>query len=184
VTEVAARVGEVRTRKAAFATEASAHMPTAEASAHVTAAQATTAYMTAAEATAHVAAAEPATVSATATAATARKCISGQSPCESRSHSQNNHGFAYHLTAPSTRLRVRSTGFITRILCAALPLRCILQCNYLTGGDFMGIAPIGLVLSKIAATVDFFLRGRCRRVVQTGWKSSISCLYRRLCFKP
>jgi hypothetical protein len=99
VTEVAARVGNVRTRKAAPATEASAHV-------------------TPAEATAHVAAAEPATVSTTATAA--RKCISGQSPCESRSHSQNNHDFAHHLTAPSTRLRVRSTGFMIRILCAAL----------------------------------------------------------------
>jgi hypothetical protein len=79
--------------------------------------------MAAAEATAHVAAAaEPASVSATAATATApaRKCISGQSPCESRSHSQNNHDFAYHLTAPSTRLRVRSTGFMIRILCAAL----------------------------------------------------------------
>jgi hypothetical protein len=138
--------------------------------------------MTAAEATAHVAAAEPATVSTTATAATARKCINGQSPCESRSHSKNNHDFPYHLTAPSTRLRVRSTGFKIRILCAAL--RCILQCNYLTGDDFMGIAPIGLVLSKIAVTVAFFLRGRCRRVVQTGWKSSITCLYRRPYFKP
>jgi hypothetical protein len=46
------------------------------------------------------AAAEPTTVSTTATAATAataaRKCISGQSPCENRSHSQNNHGFAHH----------------------------------------------------------------------------------------
>jgi hypothetical protein len=54
--------------------------------------------MAAAEATAHVAAAaEPATVPTTATAATpARKCISGQSPCENRSHSQNNHGFAHH----------------------------------------------------------------------------------------
>jgi hypothetical protein len=40
------------------------------------------------------AAAEPTTVSTTATAA--RKCISGQSPCENRSHSQNNHGFAHH----------------------------------------------------------------------------------------
>jgi hypothetical protein len=78
--------------------------------------------MAAAEATAHVAAAaEPATVSTTATAATpARKCISGQSPCENRSHSQNNHDFACHLTAPSTRLRVHSTGFMIRILCAAL----------------------------------------------------------------
>jgi hypothetical protein len=38
VTEVAARPGKVRTGKAAPATEASAHMPTAEASAHVTAA--------------------------------------------------------------------------------------------------------------------------------------------------
>jgi hypothetical protein len=139
--------------------------------------------MAAAEATAHVAAAaEPATVS-TATAATpARKCISGQSPCESRSHSQNDHDFAYHLTAPSTRLRVRSTGFMIRILCAAL--RRIMQCNHLTGDDFMGIAPIGLVLSKIAVTVAFVLRGRCRRAVQTGWKSSIICLYRRLYFKP
>jgi hypothetical protein len=145
-----------------------------------------TAHVAAAEATAHMAAAaEPAAVSTTATAATAataRKCISGQPPCESRSHSQNNHDFAYHLTAPSTRLRVRSTGFIIRILCAAL--RCILQCNYLTGDDFMGIAPIGLVLSKIAVTVPFFLRGRCRRVVQTGWKSFTTCLYRRLYFKP
>jgi hypothetical protein len=67
------------------------------------------------------AAAEPTTVSTTATAATpARKCISGQSPCENRSHSQNNHDFACHLTAPSTRLRVRSTGFMIHILCAAL----------------------------------------------------------------
>jgi hypothetical protein len=86
VPETAARSGKVRTRKAAPATEASAHMPTAEASAHVTTA----------EATAHMAAAEPTTVSTTATAATARKCISGQSPCENRSHSQNNHGFAHH----------------------------------------------------------------------------------------
>jgi hypothetical protein len=81
--------------------------------------------MAAAEATAHVAAAaEPATVPTTATAATAatpaRKCISGQSPCENRSHSQNNHDFACHLTALSTRLRVHSTGFMIRILCAAL----------------------------------------------------------------
>jgi hypothetical protein len=53
--------------------------------------------MPTAEASAHVTAAEPTTVSTTATAATAaRKCISGQSPCENRSHSQNNHGFAHH----------------------------------------------------------------------------------------
>jgi hypothetical protein len=69
------------------------------------AAEATTHVAAAAEATTHVAAAEPATVSTAATPA--RKCISGQSSCESRSHRQNNHDFAYHLTAPSTRLRVR-----------------------------------------------------------------------------
>jgi hypothetical protein len=94
VPETAARSGKVRTRKAAPATEASAHMPTAEASAHMPTAEAS-AHVTAAEPTAHMAAAaEPTTVSTTATAA--RKCISGQSPCENRSHSQNNHGFAHH----------------------------------------------------------------------------------------
>jgi hypothetical protein len=56
----------------------------------------------------------------TAASTATRKRISGQSPCEGRSHSQNNHDFAYHLTAPSTRLRVRSTGFMIRILCATL----------------------------------------------------------------
>jgi hypothetical protein len=39
VPETAARSGKVRTRKAAPATEASAHMPTGEASAHVTTAE-------------------------------------------------------------------------------------------------------------------------------------------------
>jgi hypothetical protein len=34
-----------------------------------------------------------------------------------------------------------------------------MQCNHLTGDDFMGIAPIGLVLSKIAVTVAFFFEG-------------------------
>jgi hypothetical protein len=125
----------MRTGKAAPATEASAHMPATEASAH----------MPTAEATAHVPAAEPATVSTTATAP-ARKCISGQSPCESRSHSQNNHDFAYHLTAPSTRLRVRSTGIDSHSLRCSAPHQCIME----TGNDFMGIAPIGVVLSKIA----------------------------------
>jgi hypothetical protein len=134
VTEVAARVGKVRTRKAAPANEASAHTPTAKASAHVTAAKAT-AYMAAAEATAHVAAAaaEPATVSTTASATAttpARKCISGQSPCESRSHSQNNHGFAYHLTAPSTRLRVHRFHNSHSSRCSAfLRLLCAASCN-------------------------------------------------------
>jgi hypothetical protein len=31
-----------------------------------------------------------------------------------------------------------------------------MQCNHLTGDDFMGIAPIEPVLSKIAVTVAFF----------------------------
>jgi hypothetical protein len=34
-----------------------------------------------------------------------------------------------------------------------------MQCNHLTGDDFMGIAPIELVLSKIAVTVAFFFEG-------------------------
>jgi hypothetical protein len=91
VTEVAARPGKVRTRKAAPAREATAHMATTEATAH----------MPTTEATSHMtAAAEPAAVStATATVSTAtaaRKRVSGQSPGESGRHSHNNHGFAYH----------------------------------------------------------------------------------------
>jgi hypothetical protein len=86
VTEVAARPGKVRTRKAAPVPECTAHMATTEG----------TADMPAAEATTHMAAAaEPATVSTTATTP-AGKRISAQSPCESRSHSHNNHGFAHH----------------------------------------------------------------------------------------
>jgi hypothetical protein len=91
VPEVAARPGHVRTREAAAATEAT-YMAATEATAHMAATEAT-AHMAAAEATAHMAAAaEPATVS-TATA-TARKRVSGQSPSESGSHSQNDHGLA------------------------------------------------------------------------------------------
>jgi hypothetical protein len=77
VPEVAARSGKVRTRKAAAATEATAHIAATEAAAHM------------------AAAAEPATVStATATATATRKRVGGQSPGESGSHSQNNHAFA------------------------------------------------------------------------------------------
>jgi hypothetical protein len=94
VPEVAAGPGHVRTREAAAATEATAHMAAAEATAHMAAAEAT-AHMAAAEATAHMAAAaEPATVSTATAPATARKRVSGQSPSESGSHSQNDHGLA------------------------------------------------------------------------------------------
>jgi hypothetical protein len=68
--EVAARPGKVRTPKAAAATESTAHL---------------------------AAAAEPATVSTPApmsTATATRKRVSGQSPGESGSHSQNNHALA------------------------------------------------------------------------------------------
>src|SRR3982075_715900 len=99
VTEVAASPGKVRTRKAAAATGPTPPMAATESTAHMAATE-STAHMAAAESAAHMtAAAEPATVSTPATMSTAastttaaRKRISGQSPSESGSHSQNNHG--------------------------------------------------------------------------------------------
>jgi hypothetical protein len=94
VPEVAARPGQVRTRKAAAATESTGHVAATESTAHMAAAE-PAAHMTATEPAAHMAAtAEAATVSTPATATATRKRVSGQSPGKSSSHSQNDHGLA------------------------------------------------------------------------------------------
>jgi hypothetical protein len=81
VAEAAARLGKVLTRKTATESPATAEMAPAKAAAHVSAAE-----------PAHVsAAAETPTVS-TPTSPAARKRVSGQSPGESGSRSQDDHG--------------------------------------------------------------------------------------------
>jgi hypothetical protein len=60
-----------------------------------------------------------------------RNRVSGQPPGESTSRSQNNHGLAQHLDLLLRRVSSHSL-------------------NHRTGSDFMGIASIGAILSKIA----------------------------------
>jgi hypothetical protein len=80
VAEAAARLGKVLTRKTATESPATAEMAPAKAAAHVSAAE-----------PAHVSAAAETSAVSTATSA-ARERVSGQSPGESGSHSENDHG--------------------------------------------------------------------------------------------
>jgi hypothetical protein len=80
--DVAARLG-MQTRKAATESHATTgEMASAKAAAH----------MSAAEPAAHMTAAEPAPVSTSTSPAAARKRVGGQSPGESGSRQQHNHG--------------------------------------------------------------------------------------------
>jgi hypothetical protein len=80
--DVAARLG-MQTRKAATESHATTgEMASAKAAAH----------MSAAEPAAHMSAAEPAPVSTSTSPAAARKRVGGQSPGESGSRQQHNHG--------------------------------------------------------------------------------------------
>jgi hypothetical protein len=90
--EVAARLG-MQTRKAATESRATTgEMASTKAAAHMSAAEAA-AHMTAAEPAAHVTAtAEPAPVSTSTSPAAARKRVGGQSPGESGSRQQHDHG--------------------------------------------------------------------------------------------
>jgi hypothetical protein len=80
VAEAAARLGKVLTRKTATESPATTEMAPAKAAAHVSAAE-----------PAHVSAAAETSAVSTATSA-ARERVSGQSPGESGSHSENDHG--------------------------------------------------------------------------------------------
>jgi hypothetical protein len=80
VAEAAARLGKVLTRKTATESPAAAEMAPAKAAAHVSAAK-----------PAHVSAAAETSAVSTAPSA-ARERVSGQSPGESGSHSENDHG--------------------------------------------------------------------------------------------
>ena len=96
--EVAAHLGML-TRKAATESRATTgEMASAKAAAHASAAAEPAHVSAAAEPAAHVAATEPAAVSTPTTVSTpaspaARERVSGQSPGESGSRSQNDHGF-------------------------------------------------------------------------------------------
>jgi hypothetical protein len=89
---VAARLG-MHTRKAATESHATAgEMASAKATAHASAAE-PAAHMSAAEPAAHMTAtAEPAPVSTPTSPAAARKRVGAQSPGESGSHQQHDHG--------------------------------------------------------------------------------------------
>jgi hypothetical protein len=90
--EVAARCGKVLTRKAAAESPArTAEM--ADPTAHVSAAADPAAHMSATTETSTVSTTEAATMSASTSSAAARQRVSGQSPGESGSRCQDDHGF-------------------------------------------------------------------------------------------
>jgi hypothetical protein len=115
VIEAAARLGKMPTRKAAAEfpapAKAAAHMAAAESATHMAATTTeTAAHMAAAttEAATHMSAATTTETSATvssptttATSPAARKRVSGHSPGESGSRSQNDHDLPQHCTTPS-----------------------------------------------------------------------------------
>jgi hypothetical protein len=90
--EVAARLG-MQTRKAATESRATTgEMASAKAAAHMSAAEPAAHAGAAAEPAAHMTAAEPAPVSTSTSPAAARKRVGGQSPGESGSCQQHDHG--------------------------------------------------------------------------------------------
>jgi hypothetical protein len=111
-TEAAARLGKMRAHRAASesaasaaemaAAEAAAHASAAEAAAHMSATEAT-AHMPATEATAHMPATAETSTVPTPTSAAARKRVSSQSPGESGSRRQDDHGFPQHWILLSTQ---------------------------------------------------------------------------------
>jgi hypothetical protein len=76
---------------------AAAHMTATESAAHMTATE-STAHMTATTETATVSTPSTATVSTSTSPAVRSKRVSGQSPCESGSRSENDHDLAQHCT--------------------------------------------------------------------------------------
>jgi hypothetical protein len=93
VAEVAARLGKVLTRKAAAESPArTAEMAPAKAAAHVSAAAERAAHMSATTETAAHMSATTAAIVSTPTSPAGRKRVSGQSPGESGSRRQDDHG--------------------------------------------------------------------------------------------
>jgi hypothetical protein len=99
--DVATRLG-MQTRKAATESHATTgEMASAEPAAHMSTAEPAT-HMSTAEPAAHMTAtAEPAPVSTSTSPAAARKRAGGQSPGESGSRQQHDHGLTEHGDTPS-----------------------------------------------------------------------------------